>query len=165
VEVFASADAVFVGTVSHDGFYSASDRRLEPLRRLLGLASAPPTYQPYAVVSVSQAWKGVQRSPVRLMYDNSTCDFPFMAGQKYLIFAWAAEDGLVTHLCSGTGGINYHGAALAYLQTQPTVFVSQPGAGWLETGLAACAGVAVLLFVSALALRRRARRPAHSHEV
>jgi hypothetical protein len=153
---FASADAVFVGTVSHDGYQSALERRLEPWRQRLGLPAAPISFNPFAVVVVERAWKGVQRSPVQLQHDDSNCRYPFQAGEQYLIYAYSGPDGLGTILCSGTGWIGYKVDDLAYLQTQPTVFVSQPATGWLWGVVGGSAGLVVCL-LGLLILRRRRR--------
>jgi len=165
---FTQADAIFSGTVSQLNLGSALGRLLEPVRQWLGLAPAPSAYNQFAVVAVSQSWKGVRHSPVQVQTDGGAmCGFPFVSGQRYLIYAHASGGGLSATICSRTAELGLAGTDLAYLRTLPALVVTQspPGAGWVWTALGAGAAGLMLLAGVALALRRRARRAARSHEV
>lgn len=55
--------------------------------------------------SADKAWKGVTASPldVRTARDSAACGFNFEEGKKYIVYAYADEEGaLATGLCSRT---------------------------------------------------------------
>ena len=117
-EAVAQADAVFLGTVAGVRFRTPSPWLAGLLQRLPGVQ------MPYGVdvsIRVNTAWKGISARDVTVTtgYGDADCGFVFSARQQYLVYAFADPDGLRTHICSRTTGVNAAAADLAYLASLP----------------------------------------------
>ena len=67
-----------------------------------------------ATLKVDRIWKGELVDEVVLKISvaegdsgDTTCDFPYNLGDKYLIYAWSQNEELVTHLCSRSANIKH----------------------------------------------------------
>ena len=95
------ADAVFVGKV-----VAIKDATVPP-----GVSSYSPGRQ--VTFEATEAWKGVAaaRTVVRTGFGGGDCGYPFVAGERYLVFAsYARGDSegraLVTGICSDTTALS-----------------------------------------------------------
>ena len=109
-----TVDAVFAGTV----------RSIDPAADAAGRVpgATPMTVQ----FDIDQAFINSSRGPVQLVYEPlSTCDFRFVAGRKYLVYASKDPDGrLRASICSRTRPLAEAVKDLEYLTALP-----QPGRG------------------------------------
>lgn len=158
---FREAAAVFTGQVT-----SVSGRRgFDLLERLRTIRAQPPLSfgmeSLKAALSVADSWKGVTNSPVIVTTaaSGAFCGYGFSVGGQYLVYAYNIEGTLHTDACLRTAKLSQVSADLAYLQTQPSLVVTQAAAGPPAWWLAAGAMVVVLLALSGAAAwvwRRRA---------
>ena len=89
-ESFEEADAVFSGKVTN-----------------IELTGMMPDQHYEATFEVESIWKGISESEVVVdtAKDSAMCGFVFEEGETYVVYAYAKEDGLFTHICSRTKNI------------------------------------------------------------
>jgi hypothetical protein len=158
-QAFTGAHAVFSGTVTQiNPGGSLLAQWYDTVRQWLGLPITAGAQS--VVVQVTQSWKGVQSTPIRVQTDGSSamCGFPFTVGQQYVIYSYSGGGPLSASSCSRTAELSHATADLAYLQTLPTLTVqASASSGWLVwLGLGGAVVVAATLLTGAVWWVRRA---------
>jgi hypothetical protein len=159
---FGYMPVVFTGQVTTVNTGNPLARLLQPLQIWLGLPVAPTAHALYATLDVTAAWKGVTLNRVQVLTTagGGSCGFDFQLNQQYLVYGWQDTYGLTTSSCTRTALVSAAAADLAFLQSQPTLPLTQAvGSIWLvAVGLLAAALVFALGLLIVSALVRRGRR-------
>jgi hypothetical protein len=159
---FSKAAAVFTGTVSGLGQRSGFNL-LDRIRFYFGFAPQIMGMDSVrATLDVASSWKGVTTTPVTVVtgFGGGDCGFGFSQGQQYLVYAYHNGPALGTNMCWRSGEISQVATDLAYLQTQPTLVVTQSAnpalSLWLLAGAALLLGLLVMAGGGAWVWRHRA---------
>ena len=96
-EAFDRAEVVFVGNVV--SVTKPKSRIVDRRRNIIEVS-----LELVVRFRVERAWKFATRPYLTLttMSQTAACGYPFKVGEKYLVFAFADQDGVRTGLCSGT---------------------------------------------------------------
>ena len=159
---FSKAVAVFTGTVTGLGQRGGFDL-LDRIRFYFGYAPQNMGMDSVrATLAVADSWKGVTTSPVVVVtgFGGGDCGFGFAQGQQYLVYAYHNGPALGTNMCWRSGEISQVATDLAYLQTQPTLVVTQSASTspvlWVLAGGVLVLGLLALAGGGAWVWRRRA---------
>lgn len=110
-EYFQKADVVFVGKVLEVNNYK--DETLKRfIREIQGESTVGAKFQ------VAQVWKGEANYYYTINSDSTSCDFNFVEGEEYLIYAKNIGNGsFYAEKCDGTSLINRASNELNFLTT------------------------------------------------
>lgn len=117
----------------------------------------PNTFTYEVTMTVSEAWKGVNTTRVKVIHNQETnvCGYMFREGGKYLVYATDEGDYLRTRICFGTLlPVDKAMQDLAFLAQRPTV----PLAAAHESSFAASSVVAGLVLGGLLWYRHRQKK-------
>jgi hypothetical protein len=155
-EEFGRVGAVFTGEVTGVGAQrGAFGRILDEILSWVGWRPRPSPghYRARATLNVMRSWKGVTSGVATVSGYGSDCDFRFVLGKQYLVYASGSEDSLEVTSCSRTTELSLATADMSYLATIPELSAGVlSGRHALALAIAICA---VLLLVTFLELRRR----------
>jgi hypothetical protein len=161
---FAQADAVFQGRVTSVVDRDVLTGFLDRLRQLAGLPVAYPVNSRLVTIAVSESWKGVTTSVVRVrtgLGGGGDCGYDFAAGAEYIIYAYAVPEGLTTNICTRTSEVARAADDVAFVSTLPALPLTpaeQP-VPWLPVGVLLVALAGLLAVFVVVRQRRRAAPP------
>lgn len=103
---------------------------------------------------VSEVWKGPVENRITLRMSSGLCDYTFVQGQEYLVYAYGAGGDLTTNICWRTMPLSQAGQDLAYLGPgqQPELESASP---FLSTGLLVLVGVIIVALIAVIAVGMR----------
>jgi hypothetical protein len=106
---------------------------------------------------VTGSWKGASSGIVRVStsYDSAACGYHFVAGQNYLVYAYATSGRLYTNICTRTTGVSRAGADLAALGP-----ATLPVLPWFVLTVMFALGLGAALLLCRSAGKRRGGQPA-----
>lgn len=113
-EAYAGAGLVFVGLVTSKGTAPPGNRLPQN-----AVSSTPTRGALAAHFSVEEVFLGAPGEEVAVTGEGTTCDYDFVVGERYLVYAYAGPDGAVrTNACSGTAPLSRVGEHLYYLRVE-----------------------------------------------
>ena len=95
---------------------------------------------------VERAWKGVSAPTVRVRtaMDSAACGFPFVRGEKYLVYAYDSEGSLSAGLCSRTATLADAAEDVKALGPGTAIGGSQTGSKGMDAGTLIAIGAVIL---------------------
>ncbi len=144
---FDHSDAVFAATaIDVPGYPDNTSiyiyRKLAEIDNFLGTEFTARDWGRTAAFKVDASWKGVEttRTVVRTGYGGGDCGFPFVEGNRYLIYAYLSDGELSASICSRTTKLHHAHKDLSELAKRGRLTLSEPEpVTYLLAGLAVVA--------------------------